>query len=401
MRLLHLWQKTLSRRGDDVALVDSISGHLIRFAEIEKRACELSDSIDTDIVITQCEDADFFAQLIAAWKTGRPALIGEFTEKTPAYIPASAPLETVLIKQGCGAAGIHRSAFFSESAVLAEAYANSSVVGSGQELPSLAVISMGHSYGFGCLALPLICFGQSVEVLRSPLPALVAAALAESGNRFVPAVPAIWRYWVDAGLLDSSPRIRCVTAGARLPSSLERDMLERTGVPLHSLYGSTETGAVSFHGDGRLRSDERSVGAPLPGVEVRIDADGRVLVSSPSVCLGVDYKVEGETQSGSTRTTFDLGHHSNGELLLHGTCGEAANVAGRKVSLKHVENRLRSLPAIDSIKLHRESSISPERGDEIRAVVRAAQKSTPRSLRAAAYDVLDTWEVPRHWDIIS
>ena len=80
-------------------------------------------------------------------------------------------------------------------------------------------------------------------------------------------------------------RIRVAyTAGAAIGPDLFR-FYRAIGVNLKQLYGSTETCAyVCLQPDGKIKLD--SVGPPAPGVEVKIAADGEVLVRSRAMLKG-------------------------------------------------------------------------------------------------------------------
>ena len=75
-------------------------------------------------------------------------------------------------------------------------------------------------------------------------------------------------------------RIRVAyTAGAAIGPDLFR-FYRSIGINLKQLYGQTETCAyVCLQPDGQVKSD--TVGAPAPGVEIRIADNGEVLVKGP------------------------------------------------------------------------------------------------------------------------
>jgi long-chain acyl-CoA synthetase len=60
---------------------------------------------------------------------------------------------------------------------------------------------------------------------------------------------------------------------------------QRLGVPLHELYGMSETtAAVTANRQGASRTG--TVGRPLSGVEVKLSDDGEILVRGPIVMRG-------------------------------------------------------------------------------------------------------------------
>jgi long-chain acyl-CoA synthetase len=114
----------------------------------------------------------------------------------------------------------------------------------------------------------------------------------------VSGAPTMWAAW--AALPGTRPgalaTVRLATSGAaRLDTQVQRAIADRFGVVVREGYGLTEAAPVVTSGTG-LDAPEGSIGAPLPGVRVRlVDADGQdalvgdpgeVWVSGPNVFIG-------------------------------------------------------------------------------------------------------------------
>jgi cyclohexanecarboxylate-CoA ligase len=91
---------------------------------------------------------------------------------------------------------------------------------------------------------------------------------------------------------DVSSLTALISGSAPIPPQLVDDVREVLGVELGALWGMTENGSMTV-----TRPDDpqgwaaHSDGSPVPGAELRIDAEdgeelGRLLVRSPSQCLG-------------------------------------------------------------------------------------------------------------------
>jgi long-chain acyl-CoA synthetase len=79
-------------------------------------------------------------------------------------------------------------------------------------------------------------------------------------------------------------RIKYVTyGGAAMPPRIIR-LFELIGIPLLGSYGSTECGGVTLSGIGENRPG--NLGKPFPNIEIRIAADGEILVRGASVTPG-------------------------------------------------------------------------------------------------------------------
>ncbi|KUN76654.1 class I adenylate-forming enzyme family protein [Streptomyces griseoruber] len=84
---------------------------------------------------------------------------------------------------------------------------------------------------------------------------------------------------------------RCVAGGDACPIELSRDFAETFGASLTGVYGMTETAAPVIEQPRIDAVDVPSIGWPLPGVEVRVDAEegeetGELLLRTPSRPVG-------------------------------------------------------------------------------------------------------------------
>ncbi|HLI82517.1 MAG TPA: AMP-binding protein [Bryobacteraceae bacterium] len=136
--------------------------------------------------------------------------------------------------------------------------------------------------------------------------------------------------------------------GAPLAAPLE-DFWDGLGFLLVQGYGMTETSPVITLNDPR-QPRKRSVGRPLPGVEVRIAGDDEVLVRGPNVTPG--YYGEPEKTAAGIRNgwfhTGDLGFlDREGYLFLRGRKKEMIVTAeGLNVFPEDVERVLDALPGV-------------------------------------------------------
>lgn len=82
----------------------------------------------------------------------------------------------------------------------------------------------------------------------------------------------------------------CVAGGDACPVGLSQDVADTFGGQLRGVYGMTETAAPVIEQPRIDDADEPSIGWPLPGVEVRVDAEpgesGELLIRTPSRPVG-------------------------------------------------------------------------------------------------------------------
>jgi long-chain acyl-CoA synthetase len=139
------------------------------------------------------------------------------------------------------------------------------------------------------------------------------------------------------------------SGGAPLPMPVAEAYL-RAGLQLMQGYGLTETSPViSFNT--RAHNKLGTVGRPLPGVEVKIAADGEVLTRGPHVMKGYwrQPQATAETIRDGWLYTGDLGKlDEDGFLSITGRKKELLVLSnGKKVVPSHLEGLLMADPCID------------------------------------------------------
>ncbi len=125
---------------------------------------------------------------------------------------------------------------------------------------------------------------------------------------------------------------------------------ERLGIRVIQGYGATEASPViSCHT--MERPDFRSSGPPVPGVEVRVAADGELLVRGPNVAQGYWEAPE------PTAAAFDDGWYKTGDLGLIDAQG-AVHVRGRKKDMIVLPNGQNVYPEDVEAVLARHSDVT-------------------------------------------
>jgi long-chain acyl-CoA synthetase len=140
-----------------------------------------------------------------------------------------------------------------------------------------------------------------------------------------------------------------MSGGAPLPSAVGRAYQE-AGLLLLQGYGLTETSPVITCNRQNLHKPD-TVGTPLPGVEVRIAADGEILTRGPHVMKGY-WKNPQATAACIVDGWFhtgDLGHlDADGFLSITGRKKELLVMSnGKKVVPSYLEGLLLADPCID------------------------------------------------------
>jgi len=177
-----------------------------------------------------------------------------------------------------------------------------------------------------------------------------------------------------------------ISAGAPLAAEVARDFAARFGVRLHSFYGSSETGGITYdrNGTGALGGH---VGRVMRGVKLHVLLGSLLRVSSAAVVTHGNVRRAGRHGAWTMpdRTTLD----ARGNLTLLGRRGATVKLAGRRVSLVEIAERLRGLRGVRDAWV----GIAPGREPVLAAVVATAR--TPADLRAELLADTASWKIPR------
>jgi long-chain acyl-CoA synthetase len=251
-----------------------------------------------------------------------------------------------------------------------EAYNFVETVGLGAADHILCTIPLHHSYGIGNCLLDAVYAGSTLVLLESdgaPFAAhcqRVLELIRAEEIRFYPGVP--YQFQILAAqrcLTPFSPLAGlklCVSSGDVLPRQTYDRFLERFGVPIRSLYGSTEAGSIAINADPDGQMEADSLGRPLRNVTIEIrDAegkelpagvDGEIWVKSPSIpSTGYDNRSDltQETFRAGFYKTGDVGRlNHRGHLILAGRKQSFITIAGNKVDTSEVEEVLQSCPGV-------------------------------------------------------
>lgn len=146
-------------------------------------------------------------------------------------------------------------------------------------------------------------------------------------------------------------RLKGIVSGAAyLDPKVER-LYERSGIKIRQGYGLTEASPIvtinRFEPGGHRRG---TVGQPIPGVEVRIEEDGEIMVKGPNVMLGY-YKDDEATHKvirDGWLHTGDIGHWEKENFLV--ITDRKSNIykhaSGKFISPAQIESKLNHHPLI-------------------------------------------------------
>jgi acyl-coenzyme A synthetase/AMP-(fatty) acid ligase len=247
---------------------------------------------------------------------------------------------------------------------------------------NLGAIPFSHSYGFSNLVTPLILQGTPVVVSNEYLPLSLIALANRHRCTVAPLIPMVFDHLAALPKSDGEfETVRTfISAGAPLPPSTSRRFRERFGADIHSFYGCSEVGGITY--DRRGGAAERgTVGSPLEGVSVEVDQATNRL------------KVRSGTYDG-VFVTDDLAEiDANGEIVLTGRIGDLINTAGKKVNPREVEQVILQIEGVRQAKVYGEPAGA--RGEVVAAAIVADPDVTREQIREHCRTRLSSHKVPR------
>lgn len=196
--------------------------------------------------------------------------------------------------------------------------------------------------------------------------------------------------------------VRYLWTGSAPASPSILDFFESCGIPLLEGYGMNE---VCIATKNTLTQRKKgSVGRPLPGKHISIDADGGIVVHSDyPVNTAYLFCAPGDSErmfrpDGSV-VTGDLGHiDDDGFLFVHGRADDVVSLQnGRNVMVRPIEERLKCYPAISDCIVYASPSgglgaiiCAPEGNDSRDAIKRHLSEHNETS---ADYEHIDEYHL--------
>lgn len=395
--LYQRWRDVARECAGKIALRELATGREWTFAQFAAETEAVGRREHGSVVFPTGNSSAFILGVLRAWRCGQVVVPLEAGAAPPA-VREPLPSGICLLKTTSATTGAARQVAFNEAQLAADPDNIVATMGLRRDSPNLAVISLAHSYGFSNLVLPLLLHGIPLVLAPGALPEALRQAAATGGNWTLPAVPALWRAWHEAGAIPANIRL-AISAGAPLPLPLEQAVFERSGLKLHNFLGSTECGGIAYDASDTPRTDASLVGTAMRNVELSRGEDGCLVVSGASV--GETYWPEPDARlGGGTFRTSDLVELRDGGVFLRGRASDLINVAGRKVAPETIEQALLAHPAVRECLVLGLPSADAARGDEVAAVVATREEVTIEQLRQFLHARLPDWQIPREWRLV-
>ena len=214
--------------------------------------------------------------------------------------------------------------------------------------PNLIPVSMALNAGLYNVLFGLRA-GAELVIMDRFEPAVFAELVGRFGIRSTVLPPAAMAALTDSDVDDLTPLkyVRSITA----PLSPLQAQRFATKFPVHVLngYGQAEIGEVIGWTAADAKAHPEKVGAigrPHPGVDIRVDDDGHLLVRPPNTATGLGDRIDAD----GFIDTGDLARiDDDGFVWIEGRAGDVINRGGNKVFPAAVAEVLRLSDGVDDV----------------------------------------------------
>lgn len=262
-----------------------------------------------------------------------------------------------------GTTGQPKAAMLTHANLIANVKAMEEVSGFNSQDNFLAVLPMFHSFGWATSVLFPLYLGASITILESFKPKELMQVLLDKGVTIFCGVPSMFTVLLKSRREVVFPKLRFAFSGG--DSISEENLLEfekKFKTPIIEGYGLSEASPIVCLNPIRGPRKIRSVGVPLPGVDVKIiDEDGNemkngeigeLIARGPNIMQGYFNRQE-ETLStiqGGWLHTGDLAYQDqDGYFFIAGRKKELIINAGFNVYPREIEGTLEKHPGVAEV----------------------------------------------------
>ncbi|HNY49217.1 MAG TPA: long-chain fatty acid--CoA ligase [Smithella sp.] len=245
----------------------------------------------------------------------------------------------------------------------------------------VATVPPYHIYGL--LFSILVPFVSHARILPDiyTFPQEIISTINKNKASVLVSVPIHYRVLKVEGLSVPSLRYAFSSAGV-LDRSDGLHFLDKTGIGITEIYGSTETGGIAS----RCVSDNTDRWRAFDMVSWRLK-ENRLCVQSDFTSPEMERDSEGFCLTGD-----EAREEENNSFILMGRADGVVKVAGKRVDLLDVQNKIKTLPTVnDAFVL----ALSSDTGRETDIAAVVACDLTETHLKKLMMDIMEPYAVPR------
>jgi long-chain acyl-CoA synthetase len=258
----------------------------------------------------------------------------------------------------------------------------------------LGVLPLFHVYGLNAVLGGVLRHRAKLVLVERFDPQETLTLIDDEACSVVPVAPPVFAYWRDEEhLAEHLGPVRLILSGS---APLSADLIERftgrTGIPVHQGYGLTEASPVVTSTLCSEKPQVGSVGAALPGVEIRLvddsgrppegDDPGEIQIRGANLFSGYWPDGGGGPDADGWWSTGDIGFlDPTGDLFLVDRLKELVIVSGFNVYPVEVEDVIEEVDGVA------EAAVigveDPVTGEAVVAYVRPTAGADPAAVEAA------------------
>jgi long-chain acyl-CoA synthetase len=292
-----------------------------------------------------------------------------------------------------GTSGRPRAAMLSHRALLANIEQVASVdpaMITGRDVV-FGVLPLFHVYGLNAVLGQVVRQHARMVLVDGFDPEGSLDIVEDEATSVLPVAPPVFAYWMQVpGLEDRLGPVRRVLSGsAPLDPDLVASFEKRTGLVVQQGYGLTEASPVVTSTLCSAEPDRRSVGAPLPGIELKLVDDrgrepededgGEILIRGANLFSGYWPDGADGPDAEGWWATGDVGYLDHaGDLVLVDRLKELVIVSGFNVYPSEVEDVIAELSSVAGVAVI--GTEDPQTGEAVVAYVKPAGEIDPDAL---------------------
>jgi long-chain acyl-CoA synthetase len=251
----------------------------------------------------------------------------------------------------------------------------------------LGVLPLFHVYGLNAVLGQVLRQRARLVLLDGFDPEDSLAVIEDEAVTVLPVAPPVFAHWQTVpDLRERLGGVRLVLSGsAPLSDELVDDFERRTGLPVHQGYGLTEASPVVTSTLCSARRTRGSVGAALPGIEVRLLGDagrspdgedaGEILVRGDHLFSGYWPDGTDGPDADGWYATGDVGFlDQDGDLFLVDRLKELVIVSGFNVYPREVEDVVTEVDGVAEAAVI--GTADPRTGEAVVAYVKPSSPSS-------------------------
>ena len=309
--------------------------------------------------------------------------------------------EEAVIVYTSAMAGVPLGAIVTHRNLLANARSTIEAMGNRSDDRVLALLPLAHLFGLTVTASAPLMTGARVITMPKFNPGRATELIAAGEVTELVGVPSVYRALLSAidkhgySPADARGALRvCVCGGSPLPESLQDRWFDATGVELRQGYGLTEAGPVCLFNRVDQPNERGTLGAPFPGVEVRLGDKSEIVVRGENIFRG--YVSDGENGlqiDDGWLHTGDIGRQTpSGAFSFLAVLKPMFTRNGFNIYPRELERAIRELPGVGQV-----SVVAIPHADRETEIVVALQggTATPDDVRAWCAQRLSAYKQPQ------